>query len=246
MMPMTRSSPPDLHLFGKTALVTESSCGISCALALALSQAGAQVLVHFSSFEPEACAVVAKIREAGGRAEKIRADLSSPDGAHALADRVRRIVGGRLDLLVTNAGSAQATNLDAGAAAFDKFIATNIRAPFFLVQQLLPVMCQGSSVLLVSNLRERAETNPANAMAKGALDALSKQLAPTLGVKGIRVNALVVSKGAQASQPTLSGPTGSIDPGDISSATVFLLSEAARSMSAATILVDTEIAGPAS
>jgi len=192
-MGLNTGTPPDLYLFGKTALITESSSGISCVLALELSRAGAQILVHFSAFEQEACAVVDQIREAGGRAEKIRADLGSPGGAHMLAQRVREIVGGRLDLLIATAGSAQAVNLDDGVAAFDRFVAINIRAPFFLVQQLLPIMCQGSSVLLVSNQPDRLATDPANAIATGAFDSLSKQFAPTLGLKGIRINTLVIA-----------------------------------------------------
>jgi len=62
-------------LSGKTALVTGASRGIGRASALALAQAGAQVLVHYSNSEKEADAVVAEIRKAGGRAEKVGADL---------------------------------------------------------------------------------------------------------------------------------------------------------------------------
>jgi len=65
-------------LSGKTALVTGASRGIGRATALALSKAGAQVLVHYSSSSKEADAVVAEIRRAGGRAEKLAADLRDP------------------------------------------------------------------------------------------------------------------------------------------------------------------------
>src|ERR1700732_1090582 len=83
-------------LSGKTALVTGASRGIGRASALALAKAGAQVLVHFSSSEKEADAVVAEIRKAGGKAEKAGADLRQADGPHTLAKRVRAIVGDRL------------------------------------------------------------------------------------------------------------------------------------------------------
>ena len=79
------------NLSGKTALVTGASRGIGRASALALAKAGAQVLVHYSS-EKEADAVVAEIRKAGGRAEKVGADLRQADGPHILAKRVRAIV----------------------------------------------------------------------------------------------------------------------------------------------------------
>jgi nucleoside-diphosphate-sugar epimerase len=66
-----------IDLAGKTALVTGASRGIGRATALGLSNAGAQVLVHYSSGKTEASAVVAQIRQAGGRAEAVAADLRS-------------------------------------------------------------------------------------------------------------------------------------------------------------------------
>src|SRR5258706_15189195 len=83
------------NLSGKTALVTGASRGMGRASALALAQAGAQVLVHYSNSEKEADAVVAEIREAGGRAEKVGADLRQADGPHILAKRVPAPVGDR-------------------------------------------------------------------------------------------------------------------------------------------------------
>jgi 3-oxoacyl-[acyl-carrier protein] reductase len=99
-------------LKGKTALVTGASRGIGRASALALARAGAQVLVHYSSGAQEADAVVAEIQQAGGRSEKIGADLRAADGPHLLARRARAIVGGRLDILVANAGIAGAATIE--------------------------------------------------------------------------------------------------------------------------------------
>src|SRR5258708_12389484 len=92
------------NLSGKTELVTGASRGIGRASALALAHSGAQVLVHYSSGEKEAAAVVAHIRNAGGKAEKITADLRAPEGPHPLAERVRAVVAARLDILVANPG----------------------------------------------------------------------------------------------------------------------------------------------
>src|SRR5258705_3839711 len=99
------------NLWGKTALVTGASRGIGRPSALALAQAGAQVLVHYGSGEKAAAAVVAEIRQAGGRAEKVAADLPASDGPHSLAPRVRAIVGDRLDILVANAGITKAATI---------------------------------------------------------------------------------------------------------------------------------------
>src|ERR1700748_879137 len=86
-------------LSGKTALVTGASRGIGRASALALAIAGAQVLVHYGRGKREAEAVVAEIRNIGGRAEAVSADLAAADGAEALARQVRAIVGDRLGIL---------------------------------------------------------------------------------------------------------------------------------------------------
>jgi NAD(P)-dependent dehydrogenase (short-subunit alcohol dehydrogenase family) len=90
-------------LTNKTALVTGASRGIGRATASVLANAGAHVLVHFGHSAPDAESTVADIRSRGGRADTIRADLRTPDGAALLAKDVRSIVGERLDVLVLNA-----------------------------------------------------------------------------------------------------------------------------------------------
>jgi 3-oxoacyl-[acyl-carrier protein] reductase len=180
-------------LSGKTALVTGASRGIGRASALALAKEGAQVLVHFSSSEKEADAVVAEIRKAGGKADKVGADLRQADGPHTLAKQVRAIVGDRLDILVANAGvSKSATIEDTKIEDFDNLFAVNVRAPFFLVQQLLPAMCKGSKVIFTSSLGARAAVGTlfAYSATKGAVDTLVKHFAAALGPRGIRVNAV--------------------------------------------------------
>src|ERR1700690_621696 len=118
---------------------------------------GAQVLVHYSTGEGEARAVVAEIGKAGGRADTVSADLSAPDGAHQLAKQVRATVGDRLDILVANAGiSKSATIEETTVEDFDKLFAVNVRAPFFLVQQLLPILGKGSTIIFTSSLAARS------------------------------------------------------------------------------------------
>src|ERR1700730_6471902 len=128
-------------LAGKTALVTGASRGMGRASALAWPESGAQLLVHYGRGAKEADGVVAEISKAGGRADAVAADLATADGPNKLAKLVRDIVGGRLDILVANAGISKAVTIeDTGTEDFDRLFAVNVRAPFFLVQKLLPIM----------------------------------------------------------------------------------------------------------
>jgi 3-oxoacyl-[acyl-carrier protein] reductase len=241
-------------LAGKTALVTGASRGMGRAGALALAAAGAQVLVHYNRGASEAEAVVAEIRAAGGRADKLTADLSAPDGAHRLAGQVRDIVGARLDILVANAGISKAASIEETTVAdFDALFATNVRAPFFLVQQLLPIMCKGSSVILVSSLVAHSApvpTLPAYAASKGAIDTLVKHFAGALGPRGIRVNAIapgVVETEMSSFTKTEQGRAFALgmqafqrigQPDDIGPVIAFLASDGARWITGDTIRVD--------
>jgi 3-oxoacyl-[acyl-carrier protein] reductase len=180
-------------LISTTALVTGASRGIGRAIARELAAAGARVIVHYGSAAKEAESLVAEIRDAGGQADAVGADLGAPDGAHKLAAEVRKLVGDRLDILVANAGIATPASIEAQTVEeFDRMYAVNVRAPFFLVQQLLPLLRDGSSVVLMSSLAARASVGllPAYASTKGAIDTLVKHFAALLGPRGIRVNAV--------------------------------------------------------
>lgn len=240
-------------LSGKTALVTGASRGIGRAAALALAAAGAQVLVHYGTGEQEAAAVVAEIVGRGGRAEKVAADLRAADGPHELARRVREVIGGRLDILVANAGISRAASIeDTTVEDFDDLFAVNVRAPFFLVQQLLPIMCAGSSIVLLSSLAARASvgTLAAYAATKGAVDTLVKHFASALGARGIRVNAVapgVVATDMSNFAKTDAGRDYTLGmqalqrvaaPDDIGGAIAFLASDEARWITGDTLRVD--------
>ena len=240
-------------LAGKTALVTGASRGIGRASALALAKVGAQVLVHYSSGVKEADAVVAEIRKAGGRAEAVGSDLSAPDGAHKLAKQVRAIVGDRLDILFANAGISKSSTIEETTVEdFDKLFAVNVRAPFFLVQQLLPILGSGGSVVLVSSLvaHSAVGTLSAYAATKGAIDTLVKHFAFVLGERGIRVNAVapgVVATDMSSFTKTDAGPNSALgmqalkrlaQPDDIGSVVAFLVSDDARWITGDTVRVD--------
>jgi NAD(P)-dependent dehydrogenase (short-subunit alcohol dehydrogenase family) len=240
-------------LSGKTALVTGASRGLGRASALALARMGAQVLVHYSSGAKEAEAVVAEIREAGGRADTVAADLSAPDGPHKLASQVRAVVGARLDILVANAGISKSATIEATTVEdFDKLFAVNVRAPFFLVQQLLPIMGKDSSIVLLSSLGAHAAigTLSVYAATKGAIDTLVKYFAAALGERGIRVNAVapgVVATDMSNFAKTDAGRDFALgiqalkrlaQPDDIGDVVAFLASDDARWISGDTVRVD--------
>ena len=240
-------------LSGKTALVTGASRGIGRAAALALAEAGAQVLVHYGRGAADAEAVVKRIRAAGGRAEALAADLEAPDAPHALAKQTRAIVGDRLDILVANAGvSKGATIEETTIVDFNRLFAINVRAPFFLVQQLLPILGEGGSVVLVSSLAARASVGALSAYAasKGAIDTLVKHFAGELGVRGIRVNAVapgVVETDMSQFARSDDGRNFTLaiqalkriaQPDDIARAVVFLASDEARWITGDTLRVD--------
>jgi 3-oxoacyl-[acyl-carrier protein] reductase len=180
-------------LSGKTALVTGASRGIGRASAIALAKLGARVLVHYGAGQQEADSVVGEIRGAGGKAERIGADLRQRDGAHVLAKQTIALVGGRLDILVANAGISKSVSIEETQVEdFDNLFAVNVRAPFFLVQQLLPVLGAGSNIIFTSSLAAHASvgTLAAYASTKGAIDTLVKHFAVALGGREIRVNAI--------------------------------------------------------
>jgi 3-oxoacyl-[acyl-carrier protein] reductase len=237
-------------LISRTALVTGASRGIGRATARALALAGARVIIHYGSAAKEAESLVAEIRAAGGKADAVGADLGAPDGAHKLAAEVRKLAGERLDILVANAGVATAATIeDQTVAEFDRMFAVNVRAPFFLVQQLLPLLGEGSSVVLLSSLAARASVGllPAYAATKGAIDTLVKHFAALLGPRGIRVNAVapgVIDTDMSSFVCSDDGRDYTLGiqslqrighPDDVADVIVFLASDAARWVTGETI-----------
>ncbi|KAA0121913.1 SDR family oxidoreductase [Methylobacterium sp. P1-11] len=242
-----------INLTGKTALVTGGSRGIGRSAALALAKAGAQVLVHYGRAEAEAASLVAEIEAGGGRADKIGVDLQQPQGAHTLAEHARTIVGERLDILVANAGIATAATIEETTVTdFDAHFAVNVRAPFFLVQQLLPILGSGSGIVFTGSVV--ANTVVPNlavyAATKGAIDTLVKHLAAALGGRGIRVNAVapgVINTDMSHFARTEEGQAYILgiqalqrigQPDDVGEVIAFLASDASRWITGETVRVD--------
>jgi len=244
----------------KTALVTGASKGIGRATAVALAEAGAHVLVHYGRSVKEAESLVAEIQTKGGRANAISADLSTQDGAALLAKQVRSIVGDRLDVLVLNAGISKSARVaDYTVDDFDSLFATNVRGPFFLVQQLLPILGEGSSIVAISSAVARTVVgkpgveNPsilAYASTKGALETLVRHWAAILGPSGIRVNAVapgIIDTDMSNFTKTEAGREVALGmqalkrlgkPEDVADVVAFVASDAARWITGASIPVD--------
>jgi NAD(P)-dependent dehydrogenase (short-subunit alcohol dehydrogenase family) len=247
-------------LQNKTVLVTGGSRGIGRATAAALARAGAHVLVHYGRSTQEAESLVAEIQTKGGRVTAISVDLETPDGASLLAKKVRSIAGDRLDVLVLNAGISKAARIaDYTVEDFDSLFATNVRGPFFLVQQLLPVLGEGSNIIVISSAVARTVVgklgleNPsilAYASTKGALETLVKHWAATLGPSGIRVNAVapgVIETDMSNFTKTEVGREVTLGmqalkrigkPEDVADVVAFVASDAARWITGASIPVD--------
>jgi 3-oxoacyl-[acyl-carrier protein] reductase len=243
----------------KTVLVTGASRGIGRATALALAEPGTHVLVHYGRSARKAESLVSEIQTKGGSANAISTDLGIPSGAEQLAKQVRSIVD-RLDVLVLNAGISKAAPVaDYTVEDFDNLFATNVRSPFFLVQQLLPILSEGSNVIVISSLGARAVVgkpgvdNPsvlAYASTKGALETLVKNWAAILGPEGIRVNAVapgVIDTDMSNFTKTEAGRDALLGmqalkrigkPEDVADVVAFLASDAARWITGASIPVD--------
>lgn len=248
------------NLSNKTALVTGASRGIGRATALALAKAGARLLVHYGRSREEADSLVAAIEADGGRATAISSDLGTPNGAALLAEQVRSIIGDRLDVLVLNAGVSKAARIaDHTFEDLDNLFAINVRGPFLLVQQLLPILGEGSSIIVISSLGARTVVgkpgfdNPAilaYASTKGAIETLVRNWAAILGPNGIRVNAVapgIIDTDMSNFTKTEAGREAALGmqalkrigkPEDVADVVAFLASDGARWITGASIPVD--------
>ena len=183
------------HLTGRTALITGSTSNIGRAIAQALAAAGAHVVVSGRD-AARGKAVVAQIESAGGRSDFIQADLDgSAAASQALAEAATERLGGRIGILVNNAGIFPASDTrTTDEHTFDQVYAVNVKAPFFLTQAIVPGMIEAGNGVII-NLgswvaRLGIPVGTLYSSTKGALETLTRAWAAEFGPHGIRVNAI--------------------------------------------------------
>jgi 3-oxoacyl-[acyl-carrier protein] reductase len=183
-----------IELSGHVALVTGGSRGIGRAIALALSQVGVAVAVNYRERAQEAGEVVDLIKDDGGRAMSVGADVSE---RHAVETMVAQVTGalGPIDILVNNAGIAIRRGIDdLTEEDFDRTIAVNLKSAFLCIAAVLPGMRarRWGRIVNISSVAARAAGGVGvhyNA-SKAGLEGLTRGYAARLAAEGITVNAV--------------------------------------------------------
>src|SRR6476619_2149676 len=186
---------PELN--GRIALVTGASRGIGAAIAAALAEAGAAIAVNYRDRATDADAVVAKIRDIGGRAMAVAADVSQAPNVARMVDHVASALG-PIDILINNAGVAIVRGVDELTESdFDQTIAVNLKSAFLCTQAVLPAMRAkkwGRIVNISSGAARGAGAIGVHYNAsKAGLEGLTRGYAARLVKEGITVNAVAPS-----------------------------------------------------
>ena len=179
---------------GKRVLVTGSGTGIGREIALEFVREGADVAFHYGHSADGAKAAVEEARNLGSQAEVFQADLSKLDDVFRLAEQAIDFLEG-VDVLINNAGiTFNKPFLNISPEQFIKIYNVNIRAQFFLTQQVVKDMLEhgGGTICNITSIHglQGAPEHTLYAGTKGAIIAYTRALAVELAHKGIRVNAI--------------------------------------------------------
>lgn len=180
-------------LDGKVALVTGASGGIGRQVAIALAQNGARIVAHYSSRREGANRTAADVRQAGGDAVIVQADLSHADGVAQLYEQFDQQAGGRLDILINNAGAGRSspiTTID--EEEIDSMYRVNFKSPILVTQKALNRFNDGGAIVNISSMSGLMAQPPgfAYAMSKAAVNSFTVSMAVELAPRKIRVNAV--------------------------------------------------------
>ena len=235
-----------------TALITGGTSGIGRAAANKLAQLGIHVLVVGRNAE-RGEKTVDEIRAAGGKADFISADLQDAASARNVAKKAIDLGSGHVDILVNNAAIYPfGPTHEMTEEQFDRVFSINVKAPYFLVAELAPLMAKKGKGAIV-NLSTMVADYGAPGMSlygstKAAINLLTKTWAAEYGPRGVRVNAVspgpTLTEGTQAmgeglEQLAAQGPAGRPATADeIAEAIVFLATERASFIYGAKLAVD--------
>lgn len=178
-----------------TALITGGTSGIGRATANKLAQLGIHVVVVGRNAD-RGEKTVGEIRAAGGKADFISSDLQDATSARIVATRAIELGNGHVDILINNAGIYPfGPTQDMTEEQFDRVFSLNVKAPYFLVAELAPLMAKRGKGAIV-NLSTIVADYGAPGMSlygssKAAINLLTKTWAAEYGPSGVRVNAVV-------------------------------------------------------
>jgi len=245
--------PPCRRLEGKKAIVTAATKGIGLAIACRLAQEGASVFIC-SRKQKNVDDAVRDMRSRGFDADGCACNVGSLDQLKAFVQKAADTFGGRIDILVSNAGVNPYVGLavDAEERVFQKIFRINVLSYLQIVQLSKPYMPQGSSVVFVASTSAYQPQPPLGlyAVSKTAVVSLGKLLAVELGGDGIRVNCIapgvVRTKMAEmlwknednANMMKSQLMLGRLaDPVDMSGVVAFMVSDDAKHMTGESIVV---------
>lgn len=182
----------------RIALVTGGSRGLGKNAVLKLAAADVDIIFTYHSQHDAALKVVAEVEQTGAKAVALQLNVSEVasfnDFAQQMKDRLQQVWGREnVDYLVNNAGiGLYAPFAETSEAMFDELMNIHFKGPFFLTQQLLPLIADGGRILNVSTglARFALPGYAAYASMKGAMEVLTRYQAKELGARGISVNSI--------------------------------------------------------